>query len=118
MYKPAYRCLEIQQRIANSWNYRIKAGTNYADLTAYSAIAQIWDKTRTTLKHSLTVTWEDRVISDDQSQWHFTLSMTDTATLISSDGEMWDLMLIDPSGQEFYIIRGPVYYVPGYTDAP
>lgn len=118
MYKPAYRCLEIQQRIANSWNYRIKAGNSYADLTSYEAKAQIWDKTRTNLKHELTVTWQNRVISNDQTEWHFTLSMTDADTLISSDGEMWDLMLIEPGGREVYIMRGPVFYLPGFTDMP
>jgi hypothetical protein len=116
MYKPAYRCLEIQQRIDNSWNFRIKAGTTYADLTSYEAKAQVWNKERTELKHELTVDWQNRIISNDQTQWHFTLSIADADTLISSDGEMWDLMLIEPDGREIFIMRGPVFYLPGFTD--
>lgn len=118
MYKPAYRCLEIQQRIPNSWKFRIKAGGNYADLTSYNAKAQIWNKNRTTLKHELTVTWQSRIISNEQTQWHFALSMTEQNTLISSQEEMWDLMLIEPDGKEIFIMRGPVFYLPGFTDTP
>ena len=116
MYKPAYRCLEIQQRIANSWNYRIKAGTSYADLTSYNAKAQVCNKTRTTLYHELTVTWQNRIITNSATQWHFSISITDAATLTNDTQAIWDLMLVQPGGQEIYVERGPVFYDPGYTD--
>lgn len=117
MYKPAYRCLEIQQRIANSWNYRIKAGNSYADLTGYNAKAQVWNKDRTVLYHELTISWQNRIIANPSVQWHFSVSMTDAATLTNDQQAMWDLMLIQSGGQEIYIERGPVFYDPGYTDS-
>lgn len=116
MYKPAYQCLEIQQRISNTFLRRIKAGTAYADLTGYAARAQIWNPGRTVLFQELTISWLNRIIVDPNTDWHFSMTLGANETLLNTSDAIWDLLIVNPSGTEIYLERGPVTYSPGYTD--
>jgi hypothetical protein len=106
----AYAPLEIPQRVGLRKLFRLKSDTQYADLTGYTAAAQIWNQDRTVKYFDITLTWLNRVITTPATQWHIQLTLPEASSLSIPDDAWWDLRL-DPPGADalaFYPLRGPV----------
>lgn len=105
--KPAYVTLDVPQRANFRRKLRIRTGTGYADLTDYTALAQVWNRARTTKYFDITITWLNRIISTN-TQWHFEMTFPAATAADIPEDAWWDLRLIVGDGVPTYIMRGPV----------
>lgn len=79
------------------------------DITGWTVLAQVWDKTRTTKYGDFTVT----ITSAQLGKVTLTLPYTITTTL--PDECRYDVMLINPSGLREYYLEGIVRPSQGFT---
>lgn len=105
--KPAYVTLDVPQRANFRRKFRIRTDTGYADLTDYTALAQIWDRDRKTKYTDLTVTWLNRIITTN-TQWHLEMTLSAANTADIPEDSWWDLRLNVGDGVPTYVMRGPV----------
>lgn len=99
MIKPARRDITIPQRATYRQRMRMK-GVN---ATGYQLVAQVWDRRRTTKYADLTVVWIDQATG----LFELVLQYPST-TAVVKDG-MWDLLVIEPSGDRYYWLEGNAY---------
>jgi hypothetical protein len=113
--------LRIKQRVEFRRDFRFKAGTAFADLTGYNAIAEIWNDDRSIKYADFTVTWLNRVITNTalDGDYHLRLSLPEAATIRTDEDAFWDLrmeppnLLVEPA---FYAAEGKVTFVISYSD--
>ena len=86
------------------------SSNNAIDLTGYTVLAQVWDKTRTTKYADFTVAYTNR------STGSISISLTDvqTATFIPASLK-YDVLLQNPSGLREYYLEGTITMSEGYT---
>ena len=113
--------LQIKQRVEFRRDLRFLAGSAFADLTGYTAIAEIWNSRRSIKYADFTVTWLNRTITDTalDGDYHIRLSLPEPATLRSEDDAVWDLRMEPPNLQvdpAFYPVEGQVTFVLSYSD--
>lgn len=110
MIRPGRHDITIPQRATFREPLRLKADGAPLDLTGYEAVAQVWDRKRTTKLAELSIEWVDR--SDGRLDLVLGHQLTRT---FDKDGE-WDLLLIQPNGDRFYWLEGKAYRDPGYSE--
>lgn len=103
MIKPARRDITIPQRATYRQRMRLKAGGQPLNATGYQLVAQVWDRRRTTKYADLTVEWIDQATG----LFELVLQYPGT-TAVVKDG-MWDLLVIEPSGDRYYWLEGNAY---------
>lgn len=79
------------------------------DLTGWTAASTIWDKSRTTLYATFTVTYLDR------PNGKIKISLTDTQTTSLPNTCYYDVLLIDTAGNKEYYLEGRFDVSEGYT---
>ena len=86
------------------------SSNNAIDLTGYTVLAQVWDKTRTTKYADFTVAYTNR------STGSISISLTDvqTATFIPASLK-YDVLLKNPAGLREYYLEGTITMSEGYT---
>lgn len=103
--KPARYDITIYQRA--TFRERFKLPIN---LTGYTVIAQVWSPRRLQKLLDFTVTWVNR------AQGEFDLYAAASATRnVTQTGE-WDLLVVEPDGDQFYWLEGTATLDPGQSD--
>jgi hypothetical protein len=110
MIRPGRHDITIPQRATFREQLRLKADGAPLNLTGYDAVAQAWDRRRTTKLAEFTIDWIDR----EDGRLDLVLSH-ELTRLYAKDGE-WDLLLIEPGGDRHYWLEGKAYRDPGYSE--
>lgn len=105
MIRPARRDITINQRATFRRRMRLK-GIN---ATGYQLVAQVWDRRRLMKYADLTVVWIDQATG----LFELVLQYPGT-TAVTKDG-VWDLLVIEPSGDRYYWLEGAAYLDPGHS---
>jgi hypothetical protein len=79
------------------------------NITGWTVLAQVWDKTRTTKYGDFTVT------VTSASTGAVTLTLPYTVTTVLPDEARYDVMLINTSGLREYYLEGIVRPSPGFS---
>lgn len=102
--------ISLQRRADYSLQLQFKDNTNNPiNLTAWSAAAQAWNKTRTTKYADFTIAYTDR------NTGTITISLTSIQTALFPDEAYYDVLLINGSGLKEYYVEGIIYVSEGYT---
>jgi hypothetical protein len=107
--RPGRHDITIPQRATFREPLRLKANGAPLNLAGYDAVAQVWDRRRTTKQAELAIDWVDRTAG----RIDLVLAHTLTATIVK-DGQ-WDLLLIQPNGERYYWLEGTAYIDLGYS---
>ena len=113
--------LQIKQRVEFRRDLRFLAGTDFADLSGYVALAEIWNDDRSVKYADFTVTWLNRTITDitPEGDYHIRISLPEPETIRTDEDAVWDLRLEPPDltvEPAFYPIQGKVSFVLSYSD--
>lgn len=111
----------IKQRVEFRRDFRFLAGTAFADLTGYTAIAEIWNDDRSIKYADFTVTWLNRIITDTDldGDYHLRISLPEPLTIRTDEDAVWDLRLEPPdliTETAFYPVEGKVTFILSYSD--
>lgn len=110
MRKPGVYNIKLQRRADCIVNIVLKDSTGTPlNLTGWTALAQVWNTSRTTKYADFTVTYVNR----SSGSISISLSATQTAGLPTES--QYDLMLINTSGVKEYYLEGTVTALEGYT---
>lgn len=107
---PAKFDLRVQRRADHPLDVTLKDSAGVAiNLTGWSIIAQVWDKTRTTKHGDFTVT----VTNAAAGQVRLLLPYTVTTSLPAE--ARYDVLLISPAGLREFYLEGIVRASEGYS---
>ena len=103
--------ITVQRRADHDIQLVFKDSTNSAiNLTGYTVAAQVWDKDRKVKFADWGITYTNR------SGGIVDIKLTDTQTDNFHVGTLkYDVKLTEPSGDEYYYIRGNLNVSEGYT---
>lgn len=79
------------------------------NLTGWTAIAQAWNKERTTKYADFAVAYTNRASGS------ISISLTDDQTATFPDEVFYDVMLVNPSSLREYYLEGILYVSEGYS---
>lgn len=113
--------LRIKQRVEFRRDLRFLSGTQFADLTGFNAIAEIWNDDRSLKYADFTVTWLNRVITNTalDGDYHIRLSLPEPLTIQAPEDAVWDLRMEPPDMNvepAFYAAEGKVTFLLSYSD--
>lgn len=108
---PATYTLRIPQRATLEEALVLEADGQLINLTGYTVLASIWrDETRREKLADLTVVYVNRALGSIK------LYLDRSTTRTISDNGFWDLLVIEPSGDADYWLRGQAELDIGLTD--
>jgi len=101
----------VQRRADHSEPIRITDGNDAAvNLTGFTIAAQVWDRARTGKYADFTITYTNRTNGE------FKMSLTHTQTQqFTPDELVYDVLLLNSSGEREYYIEGNIFVSEGYT---
>ena len=109
---PASKNFDLVKRADFDLRLTFKDSTSSAiDLTGYTVSAQVWDENRKVKFADWGITYTNR------SGGIVDIALTDTQTDNFLVGTLkYDVKLTEPSGDEYYYIRGNLNVTEGYTE--
>lgn len=108
--QPGLYNIQLQRRADYSVALQFKDNTGSPiNLTSWIALAQIWNKERTTKYADFAVTYTDRPTG------RISIALTDVQTSTFPNECYYDVLLENPSGLREYYLEGTVYVSEGYT---
>ncbi len=109
---PASKNFDVVKRADFDLRLTFKDSTSSAiDLTGYTVSAQVWDSNRKVKFADWGITYTNR------SGGIVDIALTDTQTDNFLVGTLkYDVKLTEPSGDEYYYIRGNLNVTEGYTE--
>lgn len=100
----------LQRRADYSLLLQFKDSTDSAiNLTGYTALAQVWDKGRTTKYADFSIAYTNR------SNGQITISLTDTQTTDFPQFAYYDVLLINGNDEREYYLEGEIVVSEGYS---
>lgn len=112
MATPARYDFEVKRRADYPLRLKLKDGFNVAmDLSGFQVYAAIWNQARTKKYADFATEYVD-LGGGEVTLW---LSSNDTALL--PDDAWYDVLVVEPSGKEYYYLEGIIYAKEGYTEA-
>lgn len=112
MIRPGRRDITIPQRATFRERMRLKAGGQPLNATGYQLVAQVWDRRRTTKYADLAIEWVDQATGLFELVLQYPAS-----TAVVKDG-VWDLLVIEPSGDRRYWLEGAAWLDVGHSAPP
>ena len=112
MIRPANYTLNIIRRSHFDFGVRVRESKDgpAVDLSNLTVLAQMWDRSRTTLYGSFTID------SDLASEGWIILRLTADESISLPNNGAYDVKLIYPDNKEYYILQGTFVVKEGYTD--
>jgi hypothetical protein len=108
--QPGQYNIQLQRRADYSLSLQFKDSTSTPiNLTSWSALAQAWNRERTTKYADFAVTYTNRAAGQ------IAISLTDTQTTSFPNECYYDVLLENPSGLREYYLEGTIYVSEGYT---
>lgn len=100
----------LQRRADFVLDLQFKDGASIPiNLTGWTAIAQAWNKERTTKYADFAVAYTNRASGS------ISISLTDDQTATFPDEVFYDVMLVNPSSLREYYLEGILYVSEGYS---
>lgn len=110
MIQPGVYNIKLQRRADYSVNLAFKdSNQTPINLTGWQVYAQVWDPARSTKHADFTIEYVDRV----SGQIKLKLPYTTTALLPTES--VYDVLLVNTSGEREYYLEGSVTASEGYT---
>jgi len=108
--QPGQYNILLQRRADYSLALQFKDSTGAAiNLTSWTALAQAWNRERTTKYADFAITYTNR------ANGQITIALTDTQTTSFPEECYYDVLLENPSGLREYYLEGMIYASEGYT---
>jgi len=108
--QPGQYNILLQRRADYSLALQFKDSTGAAiNLTSWTALAQAWNRERTTKYADFAITYTNR------ANGQITIVLTDTQTASFPEECYYDVLLENPSGLREYYLEGMIYASEGYT---
>lgn len=110
MIQPGVYDIKLQRRADYSVLLQFKdANKTPINLTGWTAAAQIWDQGRNNKYADFSIEYTNR----QQGQVHLRLARSITTTLPNE--AVYDVLLVNPSDEREYYIKGTILTSEGYT---
>lgn len=113
MIQPGVYNIKLQRRADYSILLEFKDANKVAiNLTSWTVAAQVWDQGRTKKHADFTTEY----VSRPQGRVRLKLSYTDTSSFPNES--VYDVLLINASGEREYYLEGTILASEGYTVVP
>lgn len=108
--QPGQYNILLQRRADYTLNLQFKDSTGAPiNLTSWIALAQAWNRDRTTKYADFAITYTNRATGQ------IAITLTDVQTTSFPDECYYDVLLENPSGLREYYLEGTMYVSEGYT---
>jgi hypothetical protein len=108
--EPARYDITIYQGATFSLGLQYKTGSGVpVNMSGYIVAAQLWNKTGTAKLANFSTPWTD------QASGIFKMSLTSNITSGITEQGQYDVLITEPVGDKFYILRGTAFIELGLT---